>query len=77
MRPNRTEAPNRYRHLVPDGYTAVAPKVEPGLDSSAHGLITFKVPITDALAGAILRGKADHIIVSFSGDEARALKAVK
>jgi hypothetical protein len=61
-----------------DGFTAVAPKVRATvLDSSAHGLITFKVPITDALAGAILRGKADHIIVSFSGEEARALKAVK
>ena len=61
-----------------DGVTAVAPKVRATvLDSEAHGLITFKVPITDALAGAILRGKADHIIVSFSGAEARALKAVK
>lgn len=60
------------------GDTAVAPKVRATvIDNEAHGLIVFKVPITDALAGAILRGKADHIIVSFTGAEARALKAVK
>ena len=60
------------------GETAVAPKVRATvIDNEAHGLIVFKVPITDALAGAILRGKADHIIVSFTGSEARALKAVK
>ena len=60
------------------GDKAVAPKVRARvIDNEAHGLITFKVPITDALAGAILRGKADHIIVTFTGAEARALKAVK
>ena len=47
------------------------------LDSSARPNHVQGAKITDALAGAILRGKADHIIVSFSGDEARALKAVK
>ena len=59
-----------------NGVTAVAPKVKATVDGRAHGLIVQGAD-HDALAGAVQRGKAVHIIVSFSGDEARALKAVK
>jgi len=35
--------------------------------------VTIEIPITDALLGALMRGKVDHIKASFAGADVRAI----
>jgi len=35
--------------------------------------VTIQIPITDALLGALLRGRVDHIKASFVGADIRAV----
>jgi hypothetical protein len=57
-----------------NGYEAVAPKVRATVIDATDGQVVIEIPITDALAGAILRGKADTIRAAFNKTDVKKMR---
>ena len=52
---------------------AVGSRVRAEVVDALADQVTIEIPVTDALLGALMRGKVDHIKASFAGADVRAI----